>query len=611
MAKGDRSLDVQGREVREMRNAETVLGIIQERGRRRLPLGDAYRQLFNPELYRRSYGKLYSNDGAMTKGATGETVDGMSSEKIDGIIERIRHERYRWTPVRRAHIPKKDGNTRPLGIPTWSDKLLQDVVRAILEAYYEPQFSDLSHGFRPGRGCHSALQRIKRVWHGTKWFIEGDIKGCFNNIDHAILLNILRENITDNRFLRLIQGLLQAGYLEEWRYSPTLSGTPQGGTVSPILANIYMDRLDKFVEQALIPEHTKGKTRAENPIYRRTSGRASCCRRIGRVEEAKRLERARRAMPANDTHDPDYRRLHYVRYADDFLLGFAGPRCEAEAIRDRLKVFLSQELRLELSEAKTLITHANTRRARFLGYDISVTQCDTKIGGNRRSVNGGIALRMPASFVAERSRFYTRNGMAIHRTERTHNSDYSIICEYQAEYRGFVQYYQLAENIAWLSLLHWVMRTSLLKTLAHKHKSSVAKMVRRFAAKVATPFGPRTCLETRVPRVGKEPLIARFGGLPLRTNLTAYVEDRLLARKPQRGTELLQRLLANECEACSSTEDVEVHHVRRLADLNLQGRKPPPDWVRLMASRRRKTLVLCRVCHDNIHAGRPLRSKKE
>ena len=594
-----------------MRNAETILDIIRERGRRRLPLGDAYRQLFNPDLYLRSYGRLYRNDGAMTAGATAETVDGMSLEKIAGMIERLRCERYRWTPVRRVHIPKKGGKTRPLGIPTWSDKLLQDVVRAILEAYYEPRFSDHSHGFRPGRGCHSALQRIKRIWHGTKWFIEGDIKGCFNNIDHTILLNILREDIIDNRFLRLVQNLLQAGYLEDWKYSPTLSGSPQGGTVSPVLSNIYLDRLDQFVEQTLVPEYTRGKRRAKNPTYNRLSNRAYYCRATGRIEEAKRLERARRAIPANDPHDPAYRRLYYVRYADDFLLGFAGPRPEAEAIRDRLKTFLAQELSLELSEEKTLITHAHTEKARFLGYDISVTHCDTKIGGNRRSVNGGIALRMPASFVAERSRFYTREGKPIHRTERTHDSDYSIVCQYQAEYRGFVQYYQLADNIAWLNRLHWVMQTSLLKTLANKYQSSTAKMARRFKAKVSTSDGPRTCLEVQVPRDGKGPLIARFGGLPLRTTLTAYVEDQLLARKSQGGTELLRRIEAEACEACGSTEHVEVHHVRKLADLKRRGRKSPPDWVRLMASRQRKTLVLCRVCHDNIHAGRPLRRKTE
>lgn len=594
-----------------MRNAATILGIIHERGRQRLPLGDVYRQLFNPALYLHSYGRLYRNDGAMTQGATAETVDGMSLTKISGIIDRLRAERYRWTPVRRVHIPKKGGTTRPLGIPTWSDKLLQDVIRTLLEAYYEPRFSPHSHGFRPGHGCHTALQGIKRVWHGTKWFIEGDIQGCFNNIDHTILLNILRADIHDNRFLRLVQNLLQAGYLEDWRYSPTLSGTPQGGTVSPILANIYLDRLDQFVAQTLGPEHTTGNRRAKNPEYNRLSNRARYCRTTGRVAEAKTLEQARRALPANDPHDPDYRRLYYVRYADDFLLGFAGPKSEAEAIRDRLQAFLAQALKLELSAAKTLITHAHTEKARFLGYDISVSHCDTKITANRRSVNGGIALRMPASFVTERSRFYTRDGKPIHRKERTHDSDYSIVCQYQAEYRGFVQYYQFADNLTWLNRLYWIMQTSLLKTLAHKHRSSVSKMVRRLRTKVATPDGLRTCLEVRVPRDGKAPLIARFGGIPLRTTLTAYVEDRLVARKSHSGTELLQRVLAEACEACGSTLNVEVHHVRKLADLNRRGRKPLPDWMRLMASRQRKTLVLCRVCHDNIHAGRPLRRKPE
>src|SRR3954447_15593222 len=375
-----------------MRNAETVLGIIQERGRRRLPLGDVYRQLFNPELFLQSYARLYRNDGAMTKGVTAENVDGMSLGKINGIIDQLRYERYRWSPVRRVYIPKPKGGSRPLGIPTWSDKLLQDVVRAILEAYYEPRFSDQSHGFRPGRGCHTALARVKKAWTGTKWFIEGDIRGCFNNIGHETLMGILGHDITDGRFLRLIRNLLRAGYLEDWRLQPTLSGSPQGGTVSPILSNIYLDRLDQFVEQTLIPEYTRGNRRAANPTYNRLSHRAWYCRTIGNVEEAKALEQARRALPSNDPNDPDYRRLHYIRYADDFLLGFAGPKSEAEAIRDRLSAFLAQELGLELSAEKTPITHASTEKARFLGYDISVVQCDTKITGNRRSVNGGIAL---------------------------------------------------------------------------------------------------------------------------------------------------------------------------------------------------------------------------
>jgi group II intron reverse transcriptase/maturase len=216
-----------------MRDADTTLAIIQERGKRGLYLEDVYRRLYNKDLYLRAYGRIYKNAGAMTKGTTTETVDAMSLAKIDSIINLLRSERYRWTPVRRTYIPKKDGKQRPLGLPTWTDKLMQEVMRSILEAYYEPQFSPHSHGFRPELGCHTALREIYGSWTGTKWFIEGDIKGCFDNIDHTVLMSILREKIQDNRFLNLVENLLKAGYLEQWNYRPTYSGTPQGGILTP------------------------------------------------------------------------------------------------------------------------------------------------------------------------------------------------------------------------------------------------------------------------------------------------------------------------------------------------------------------------------------------
>ncbi len=591
-----------------MREAGTVLGIIRKRGCQRLPLEKVYRQLYNPNLYLRAYGRLYGNKGAMTQSTTEETVDGMSQRKIHRIIEALRDERYRWTPAKRVHIPKQDGRSRALGIPSWPDKLLQEVIRSLLEAYYEPQFSDKSHGFRPQRGCHTALRHIKKAWSGTKWFIEGDIRACFDSLDHSILVSILQRDIYDNRFIHLIQNLLQVGYLEQWRYTPTLSGSPQGAVVSPILSNIYLNQLDRFVEQTLRAKYTQGKRRAHNPEYDRLSNQAYHYRRKGRVDEAKQLEQQRRSVPANNPYDPNYRRLHYCRYADDFLLGFMGPRQEAERIKEAIRVFLWDQLKLELSEAKTLITHASTEPARFLGYEITVNRCDSKITTGRRSINGGIALRIPVEVVNKRCQFYMRKGKPIHRKERTHETDYSIICRYQAEYRGHVQYYRLAENVAWLNKLYWVTQTSLLKTLAHKHKSSVAKMARKYATTVMTPVGPRRCFEVQVLREGKSPLTARFGGIPLRTDLEAVLEDQPLNRHASlKRTELLQRLLADTCEVCGATENIEVHHVRKLADLNPKGRKAKPDWMHLMASRRRKTLVLCRQCHDDVHAGRPLR----
>src|SRR5712691_10259390 len=253
--------------VSGMLTAESYLNIIQDRGKRKLPLDDVYRQFSNPDLYLRSYAKLYKNDGAMTPGTTGETVDGMSLDKIDRVIEAIRCERWKWPPERRVYMSKPQGGKRPLGMPDWSPKVVQDIVRSILEAYYEPQFSGHSHGFRPKRGCQTALTEIYNMWKGTKWFIEGDIKGCFENIDHHILMHILRENIRDNRFLRLIEGALKTGYCEDWTYHPSLSGSPQGGIVSPILSNIYMDRLDRFVEETLIPKYSREEKRAIHPIY--------------------------------------------------------------------------------------------------------------------------------------------------------------------------------------------------------------------------------------------------------------------------------------------------------------------------------------------------------
>jgi group II intron reverse transcriptase/maturase len=373
-----------------MQNAETVLGIIRSRGSKGLSLEEAYRQLFNLDLYLRAYGRLYRNAGAMTRGVTAETVDGMSEAKITSIIDRIRHERYRWTPVRREYIPKANGKMRPLGIPVWSDKLLQEVMRSILEAYYEPQFSENSHGFRPQHGCHTALADIQRAWHGTKWFIEGDIKGCFDNIDHEVLLSLLREKIRDNRFLILVSNLLKAGYLEDWRYNKTHSGTPQGGVISPILANIHLDRLDKYVEGTLIPEFTRGKVRKANPVYTRLFYRIRKLEKEGMTDAARELRKELRSYPTGDQHDPNYRRLRYVRYADDFLLGFIGPKDEAEAIKVRLKTFLSDHLKLELSEEKTLITHAS-EMARFLGYEVTIRR-----SAERPQLNGTLELRLPS-----------------------------------------------------------------------------------------------------------------------------------------------------------------------------------------------------------------------
>ena len=589
-----------------MRTAETVLNVIRDRGERGLPLEDIYRQLYNRDLYLRAYGRLYRNRGAMTKGVTAETVDGMSMAKIDRLIDALRHERYRWTPVRRVHIPKSNGKTRPLGIPTWSDKLLQEVIRMILEAYYEPQFSDRSHGFRPKRGCHTALSEVANQWTGTRWFIEGDIKGCFDNIDHEVLLSVLGERLHDNRFLRLLRHLLGAGYLEEWRYGQTLSGTPQGGVVSPILANIYLDRLDQFVENVLIPAHTRGDKRRINPAWHALRRRMVRRRNRGDHVEAAQLRKQMQQLPSRDPQDPGYRRLRYVRYADDFVLGFSGPKAEARQVKESLATFLRDTLKLELSEEKTLVTHATSKAARFLGYELVNQQANDKHDRNgRRKVNGRIGVRVPAHVVEQHCRTYMKGGKPASRNVLIHDDDYSIVSRYQAEFRGVVQYYLLASNVSHFGRLQWVMNKSLAKTLANKHKTTARKVFRRYKGVAQTEHGERACLRVEVQRGGgKRPLVAQFGGIPLKRQRQAVLVDRRPRPYRLERNELLQRLLADECELCGATEDIQVHHVRALRDLNVKGQRDKPLWVQTMAARRRKTLVVCRPCHTDIHAGR-------
>ncbi|MFC9969182.1 reverse transcriptase domain-containing protein [Nocardia ignorata] len=587
-----------------MQNAGTILGVLRERGRRGLPLQRLYRQLFNPQLYLLAYGRIYANKGAMTPGVTGETVDGMSLGKIDRIVTAMRHERYRFRPVRRVHIPKKNGKTRPLGMPTWSDKLVGEVVRLLLDAYFEPTFSDRSHGFRPRRGCHTALREVARTWTGTTWFIEGDVADCFGSFDHQIMLSTLAEKIHDGRFLRLMRNMLQAGYLEDWVWNATLSGVPQGGVVSPVLSNIYLHRLDDFVENVLIPEYTRGRIRKQDTAYARVRAARDRAYRRGDHARARTLRRQVRGMPSGDPNDPGYRRLRYVRYCDDTLLGFTGPRAEAEEIKQRLTTFLREELTLELSQDKTLITHARTQAAKFLGYEITVLHNDGKHTRGKRSVNGVVSLRVPSSVIKAKQAPYLARGKPERRPNLLNEDDHTIVNVYGAEWRGIVQYYLPAGNVARLYRLLWVMETSLLKTLANKHRSTVSKMARKYAATITTPYGPRKCFEARVERSGRKPLVARFGGIPLRRQPDAAITDRVLVPGIVRHTELVVRLQAGRCEICRSTEDISVHHIGRLADLNRPG-QPQPEWAELMIKRRRKTLVVCRSCHDDIHTRKP------
>jgi group II intron reverse transcriptase/maturase len=589
-----------------MRKADLYLDVHRSRGLRGLPLERVYKHLFDPELYLRAYGRLYRNSGAMTKGTTEETVDGMRLQKIHEIITLLQRDEYKWTPARRTDIPKANGKMRPLGILPWSDKLVQEVLRSLLEPYYEPRFSPHSHGFRPERSCHSALRDIKDRWRGTIWFIEGDIKGCFDNIDHEILLKIIRRDIHDDRLLRLLDGLLRAGYMEDWRYHETTCGTPQGGIISPLLSNIYLNELDRYVEGTLGPQYTRGEHRRSNPPYTRICHLLTEARRAGDRKAVKRLQAERRKLLCSEPCDPDYRRLRYVRYADDFLLGFVGPASEAREIRDRLGEFLEQELKLTLSMEKTLITHAADEKAHFLGYEIKVIRCGSRIAEiGRRLSNGNITLMMPRAVVSKYRKRFSKSGKVIHRAELLNDSVYTIIQRYQTVLVGVYNYWCMASNVSKrMGHIKIILQTSLLKTLAGKLKKKVRRIVKMYRV----PDQEYTTFRVSVARPGKEPLVATFGGMSFKKNPDGMGKDGFDARRAWHRpagcrSEVVMHLLAGQCALCG-VKGVEMHHIRKLADIDRPGRRPKQPWEKIMSARRRKTIPVCHRCHDDIHAGR-------
>jgi group II intron reverse transcriptase/maturase len=593
-----------------MRTTQTILEIVHNRGARGLPLERVYRLLYNKELYLTAYGQLYANKGALTKGIdANDTVQGMNMERIDQIIDQLRNGTYRWQPVKRVYIPKKNGKRRLLGILVWRDKLLQEVIRILLEAYYEPQFSSLSHGYRPQKGCHTALQEISK-WHGTKWFIEADLEKCFDNIDHDNLISIIGKQIHDHRLLKLLRRFLQAGYLEQWHYHATYSGTPQGSGLSPLLSNIILNEFDQFVEHELAPHYTKGETKRWNPSYRRITNNISYAKKTGNVTRYNQLCQHRRTMPTKDTHDPSFRRLRYVRYADDMLLGFIGPCSEAHAIKQEMAQYL-QTIKLTLSQEKTLITHANSQRARFLGYDIHIAQDNNQLTRHqrpgqiaKRAINGRPIFNVPSEVIKSWCQRQMIKGKTHHRLALLNCSDFEIVKTYGMELQGLANYYRFAHNVSSLYKVKHYMMTSLVKTLACKHKQSV-KWVYRHYHRLSIDGMSSIFVEIPNPHNPNKPLTAQFGNKPLRQNRRVPISDQKVYLHRGRN-ELVRRLLADTCELCGSHDDIRVHHVRKLRDIRQRyhGKRNPPQWVRFMMERHRKTVVVCHTCHTSIHAGK-------
>jgi group II intron reverse transcriptase/maturase len=574
---------------------------------------DLYRLLYRPELYEVAYERIKSKPGNMTAGSDGETLDGFSFQTITGLIEGMRDESFQFKPARRTYIPKASGKLRPLGIPSPRDKVVQEVLRMILEAIYDSPhgayFLDCSHGFRPNRSCHTALREFRKKWAGVSWIIEGDIKSCFDEIDHHVLVELLRKKIADGRFLNLIWKALRAGYLWMKERRDSFVGTPQGSIISPILANVYLHELDCFVER-LRQKYERGKERRLNPEYltvkhqREYWLKASNDPRHPRVRE---LTRQMRSLPSRDPEDPNYVRVRYLRYADDWIIGVAGPKTLAEQIRDEVKQFLKEQLKLDLSLEKTRITHARSEEANFLGVRLRVGHDQTsepkivhqRLPGTRtfrrRSTGWSPILKAPTLKLVERLHqkgFCDADGWPTSQKRWLQLDADQIIRLYNSILRGLLNYYRFVDNFGSLSRIQYVMRYSLAKTLARKFQLSMRQVLQKHGRN----------LRFQWERSDKKTIVVQF-----EENTDWCVNKDAFAAFPP-DLDLLgwqtslrtKSKLGYPCLICGASENVEMHHVRHIRKM---GAKKPKGFLRVMRALNRKQIPVCEPCHQKIHNG--------
>jgi group II intron reverse transcriptase/maturase len=569
---------------------------------------DLYRLMLKKDMYATAYTRIASVPGNMTPGGDEETLDGFSEEEIDKIIEKMRSESYQCRPVRETFIPKPNGKMRRLGIPNPRDKVVQEVIRMILEAIYDsphgPYFKDSSYGFRRDRSCHGALQEIQG-WSGVIWLIEGDIQACFDSVDHYILIDALRKKIKDERFIALIWKFLRAGYfdLERARHD-SLAGTPQGGIVSPILSNIYLHALDEYVGQ-LQKELEKGKKRRPNQEYERISDRRYRMAKAGKAhtKEFERLGKAMRQLPSLDTRDPDFVRIRYVRYADDWLIGVIGSYTLAEDIKARISKFLKDKLSLTLSQDKTKITKARTQEAEFLGYrirkgrgaDTQKTKKSKNGSGRavkRRSTGMEIILRAPMDKLIKKLKqrgFCDGKGTPKHKAGWTVLDEDQIVNLYSSINRGLQQYYRPADNYDQLAQIEYILKYSLAKTLALKKKIPITRIIRNrnIAVQVTRKNQVRKVVFYRSPD-------------------WTHKRDAFKTSEPDVDIVRMQVRLRTKsklglpCIVCGNPNHIQMHHTRHIRKMD---GKEPKGFLRVMSALNRKQIPVCKTCHQKIHRG--------
>jgi len=576
---------------------------------------DLYRLMYKEDLYVLAYEQIKSKPGNLTPGTDGETLDGFALATIREIIHEMSTEQFQFKPVRTTFIPKANGKMRKLGIPCVRDKIVQQVMYMILAAIYDspntPYFRETRHGFRPNRSCHTALREIRRKWSAANWLIEGDIRSCFDEIHHGTLVAILSKKIADQRFLNLIWKLLNAGYMDlRGARKESLVGSPQGGLLSPILANTYLHELDEFVEELRI-KREKGKNKSQNPVYQRLSQEKAKLVAQGKTKtpEFKALVQKMRTLPSTDVNDPDFIRIKYLRYADDWIIGLCGSCALAEGIKQEVKTFLRDHLKLTLSEEKTRITNARTEEAFFLGTILKmgnngaakVTLSPSRSGKRikRRSTAWETVMKAPMPKLIKRLSergFCTKEGKPTSKSGWAFLDVDQIISLYTGVNRGIQNYYRFTDNWRQLGRIQYILRFSLAMTLARKFNITTSQVFKRFGKQLTYVIKGKEGKEDRT--------VSFYWNHDWKKKREAFQSGKVSDIDLVRVAARMRTRSKLGCPCCICGEALQplvMHHVRHIRKLS--NKREATGFNRILRMLNRKQIPVCETCHWNIHRG--------
>lgn len=567
---------------------------------------------------------------ARTKNNVSPGLDGVvkanfTDRKLNSLFKELKSQKFKPSPVKRVNIPKPDGGTRPLGIASQKDKVVQAAILNLLEPILEDVFLDCSYGERPNQNCHSALKHIKTKWQNVTWIIKIDLQKYFDTINHDILLSML-EKYCDQALIELIRKLLKSGYIDFYNHPNNFEksevGTPQGSLISPILSNLVLHPFDCFVKNELLPEWNRGNERKFISGYqtrkRLTSEEAKAVESLNlkgakeAIERLKHNEWVKQGLPTRDPKDETFRRMGYVRYVNDFIIGFTGTKTEAEEIKSRIEFFLADELKLKTNKAKSYIFHSSDRGIKYLGFYIRYLPWNKVVIDSSKPYKDGsgigyqlkatainqVQLRIPVEELMRRAadRGYAKvrkDGISIRATSCRKLSsleDKQIVQRFSSIIRGLIEYYSPANKRSDLWQIASLYRKSCALTLADKHKLKTA-------AKVFKQYGPN--LKISDPIHKKETVLFYPTTLRTTANFKLNKPGISLANiniDPIEGSYKSNKKMAKICQwpGCKNTDDLEEHHVNPVINIKGKNLSQYEIWLRKKA---RKTITLCRDHH--------------